>query len=199
MRVTIFNTPVVSKILSIVATLFLKITGWKIQGQAPRIPRYILVGAPHTSNWDFIFWHGHRSVHRNPVLPDRQTHTILGTVKLDYALDGRHPSGSQWSKRPGQPGWASCLYFKQHKRLGLIICPEGSRGRTERWRTGFYHMAKNANVPIVLGFLDFKNKTGGFGPIIEPGGDIEKDLSIIQAFYVDVHAKHPECYSPICP
>ncbi|WP_257295558.1 hypothetical protein [Endozoicomonas sp. YOMI1] len=60
-------------------------------------------------------------------------------------------------------------------------------------------MAKNAGIPIVLAFLDFKDRTGGFGPVIEPGEDIEKDLSEIQAFYTEIYGKHPECFSPVSP
>jgi 1-acyl-sn-glycerol-3-phosphate acyltransferase len=74
----------------------------------------------------------------------------------------------------------------------LIIAPEGTRGRTKRWRTGFYYIALGAEVPIVLGFLDYGLKAVGFGPTLIPSGDIEADMEIIRGFYQDKQAKHPD-------
>ncbi|WBA83605.1 lysophospholipid acyltransferase family protein [Endozoicomonas sp. GU-1] len=199
MQITIFNTPIVSQILSLLAKLFLKVMGWRIQGKAPRLARYVLVGAPHTSNWDFVYgmaiglatgvqchWVGKHTLFWGPF---NWVIRWMGGIPLDR--NGRCRRGSLVEQ-------AVCT-FKQHRKLGLVICPEGTRARGERWHTGFYHMAKNAGVPIVLAFLDFKDRTGGFGPVIEPGVDIEKDLSEIQAFYSDIYGKHPECFSPVSP
>ncbi len=60
------------------------------------------------------------------------------------------------------------------------------------WKTGFYHIAMGANVPIVLGYLDYRRKVGGIGPVVHPTGNMEADMKIIKAFYVDVTAKYPE-------
>lgn len=197
MQITIFNTPIISQALSLLAKLFLKSMGWEIQGKAPRLARYILVGAPHTSNWDFIYgmaiglatgvqcyWVGKHTLFWGPF---NWVMRWMGGIPLDRK--GRCRRGSLVEQ--------TVCTFKLHRKLGLVICPEGTRSKGERWHTGFYHMAKNAGIPIVLAFLDFKNKTGGFGPIIEPGDDMEKDLSEIQAFYADIHGKYPEDFSPV--
>ena len=74
----------------------------------------------------------------------------------------------------------------------LVIAPEGTRKRVERWKSGFYHIAHGAKVPIVLGFLDYKRKIGGFGPSIVATGDMEADMERIQEFYLKITAKRPE-------
>ena len=74
----------------------------------------------------------------------------------------------------------------------IALSPEGTRKKTDYWRTGFYYMALAANVPIALGFLDYSTKTGGFGPLIWPSGDIEKDLQRIRSFYKNIRGKYPE-------
>ncbi len=199
MRVNIFNTPVVSHALTLLARTFLKLSGWTITGQAPRVPRYIMVGAPHTSNWDFFYgmaialatgvncyWIGKHTLFRGPFNPVMRW---MGGIPLDR--QGRCSRGSLVDQ--------TVCTFKQHHQLGIVICPEGTRSKGERWHTGFYHIAQNADVPIVLAFLDFKNKTGGFGPIIKPSSNIHKDLHEIQAFYTRVYGRHPECFSPVCP
>lgn len=199
MRVTIFNTPVISQCFSLLARFFLKLSGWSIDGKPPKLARYVLVGAPHTSNWDFVFgmaiglatgvhcyWVGKHTLFRGPLNPVMRW---MGGIPLDR--NGRCRRGSLVDQ--------TVCTFKQHRKFGLVICPEGTRSRGERWRTGFYHMAKNAGVPIVLAYLDFRNRVGGFGPIIEPGEDINKDLHQIQAFYANIHGKNPECFSPVSP
>ena len=199
MRLTIFNTPVISHILTLTAKIFLKICGWKIEGEPPKVPKYVMVGAPHTSNWDFLFgmaiamatqvecyWVGKHTLFWGPLNPIMRW---MGGIPLDR--NGRCRRGSLVEQ--------TVCCFKQHHRLGIVVSPEGTRSKGDRWRTGFYHMAKNANVPIVLAFLDFKNKRGGYGPTIRPSGCIDKDLHEIQAFYTDIHGKYPDCFSPIYP
>ncbi len=199
MRLTIFNTPVISQIISLMARLFLKLAGWTIVGEAPKVPKYVMVGAPHTSNWDFIFgmaialatgaechWIGKHTLFRGPFNPIMRW---MGGIPLDR--NGRCRRGSLVEQ--------TVCYYKQHHRLAIVVCPEGTRSLGDRWRTGFYHMAKNANVPIVLAFLDFKNRRGGYGPTVRTSDNIDKDLHEIQAFYANIHGKHPECVSPVYP
>lgn len=196
MQMTVFNTPVVSHVLIILARLCLFISGWRIEGKKPKVPRYILVAAPHTSNWDFFIglavalvcgvrcrWMGKASLFWGPLGPIMRW---LGGIPVDR------------TKRNSLVSQTICC-FKGNSKLGLVICPEGTRSRGDRWRTGFYHIAKGANVPIILGFLDFKQKKAGFGPTIKPGENMEKDLAEIQAFYTDVNGKFPDCFSPVQP
>jgi 1-acyl-sn-glycerol-3-phosphate acyltransferase len=82
--------------------------------------------------------------------------------------------------------------FEEREELVIMITPEGTRRYVPRWKTGFYHVAKKANVPIVLGYLDYKKKHAGIGPVIHPSGDFERDLETIKTFYRSVTGKYPD-------
>lgn len=82
--------------------------------------------------------------------------------------------------------------FREIPKLVMMISPEGTRRKVKEWRTGFYHIAQGAGVPIVLAFLDYRRKTGGFGKVINPTGDLEYDMSGIRAFYAGISGKRPE-------
>ena len=86
--------------------------------------------------------------------------------------------------------------LKKSKGLVVLVPAEGTRKRVEKWKTGFYYIAKGANVPVALGYLDFKNKVGGVGPLIFPSSDMNYDFEIIQKFYLDKAGKYPELYNP---
>ena len=194
MRFTIFNTPVIRPLFTLIARLGLFLSGWKVEGKKPKAPRFILVAAPHTSNLDFFYgiaiglctgvhcyWMGKSSLFWGPFGPIMRW---LGGIAVDRT-------------KPKSMVKQTVCAFKGNKQLRLVICPEGTRAKGDRWRTGFYHVAKNANIPIVLGYLDFKRKVGGFGPIVKPTNNMEKDLCEIQAFYESVTGKHPERFSPV--
>ena len=76
-----------------------------------------------------------------------------------------------------------------------MVPAEGTRKKVERWRTGFYRIALEANVPIALGYLDYKKKVAGVTRLVHPTGDFEKDMQLIEAFYKEIHPKHPELYN----
>ncbi|MGI9282064.1 MAG: lysophospholipid acyltransferase family protein [Endozoicomonas sp.] len=194
MRLTVFNTPIISQLLKVLARLCLLISGWKVEGKKPCVPRYVLVAAPHTSNWDFFIgmavglshgigahWLGKSSLFWGPLGPIMRW---LGGIPVDRA------------RRSSLVEQSICC-FKGNKQLGLVICPEGTRFKGDRWRTGFYHIAKGAEVPIILAYLDFRKKKAGFGPAIKPGCSMEKDLAEIQAFYEKKQGKFPQCFSPV--
>jgi len=81
--------------------------------------------------------------------------------------------------------------FRSHEKLVMAIAPEGTRKKATHWKTGFYHIAQGAQIPIAFAFLDYKRKVVGIGPVIIPSGDIQADMEIIRDFYSKVHAKHP--------
>ena len=86
----------------------------------------------------------------------------------------------------------SIQQFNENEKLILTIAPSGTRKRVKTWKTGFYNIANGANVPILLGFLDYRRKVGGFGPMLYPTGDIESDMKTIRKFYAGVTGKYPE-------
>jgi len=90
-----------------------------------------------------------------------------------------------------------CQFFEEKEALTLVITPEGTRKRTNFWKSGFYHIALQAGLPIVLGYADFEKKTCGFGHYIIPTGDAEADMAKIRAFYSGVQGKFPEQFGPV--
>lgn len=189
MQYTIFDTPVLKTLLRWFSILFFKIAGWRIEGRLPDIPKFVLVGAPHTSNWDFlyglfiififktkIYWLGKEALFR---MPFKWFFKWLGGIPVDRSKSSNIVAHS-------------IQQFHQNDKLILTIAPAGTRKRVKKWKTGFYHIASGANVPIALGFLDYRLKTGGIGPVISPTGDIEADMKTIRAFYDGVNGKYPE-------
>ena len=188
MNLTIFNTPVLKSFLYRSSRLILGLAGWRIEGQLPPIPKFVLVGAPHTSNWDLPFtlltafafrarihWLGKEAIFRRPF---KGIFQWLGGIPVKRSQS--HNLVEQ-----------SIQHFHRKEHLILTIAPAGTRQRVIRWKTGFYHIACGAVVPIVLGFLDYRRKAGGIGPVIYPTGDITVDMETIKAFYDGVTGKHP--------
>jgi len=189
LQYTIFDTPVLKTLLRWFSILFFKIAGWRTKGRLPDIPKFVLVGAPHTSNWDFpyslfiififktkIYWLGKEALFR---MPFKWFFKWLGGIPVD-----RSKSSNIVAHLIQQ--------FHQNDKLILTITPAGTRKMVKKWKTGFYHIANGANVPIALGFLDYRLKTGGIGPVISPTGDIEADMKTIRAFYDGISGKYPE-------
>ena len=180
--------------------MFLKLKGWKIDPNLPEEAKgnCVLIAAPHTSNWDF------------PLAVSAMAHlgiNIKFTIKREWM---RPPAG--WfframggigiDRRPKVKGDARksmvdtiANLFEGQKRLCIILEPEGTRSKVTDWKTGFYYIALKANVPILLGWLDYEKKTGGVGKAIHPSGDIEKDMAEIMCFYKDIKGKDPSKFS----
>jgi len=189
MRRTVFDTPMLEPALHWTAIALLKVLGWRKKGQIPDIPKFVVISAPHTSNWDLavglalafafrvkVCWMGKDSLFRGPF---SEIFKWLGGIPVDR------------SKSTGMVSQA-IQAFQESERMIMIIAPEGTRSRTLHWRSGFYHIARGAGVPIALGFLDYRRKTGGIGPLITPTGDIDADMQAIRAFYAGVTPRHPE-------
>lgn len=182
------------RIKKLVGDLWLKTFGWKVEGGVPDTRKAIVIAAPHTSNWDFPF-----------------TMAIAWSLGLDIAWLGKHtlfkpPFGTimrSWGGIPVDRRGAHNLVtqvankIKESDDLLVIVSPEGTRGSTGRWKTGFYHMAVEAEVPVILGFLDFKRKVGGLGTLFHPTGDLLADAEPIRVFYSKVTGKRPEMYTEV--
>lgn len=175
-----------------IGNAILRLIGWRMVGEAPR--QCVIIGAPHTSNWDFplailAFW----------------------SLGADCKWVGKHtlfrwPFGWFMRRLGGIPLNRSTTkdfvsevvtWFEDDPDLKLVIAPEGTRSKKGFWRSGFYWIANGAGVPIVLGFVDYEKKVGGFGPAIVPTGDSEADMDRLREFYSGVHGKRPDKLSPI--
>jgi 1-acyl-sn-glycerol-3-phosphate acyltransferase len=174
--------------------LYLWLLGWKLCGQKPACKKYLILAAPHTSNWDVplmlamsyvygvkLSWMGKHTLFRGPL---GWLMRALGGVPVDRR--GRHNAVQQMIDE-----------FARREALSLAITPEGTRGRSEYWKSGFYHIAVGANVPIVLGLLDFRRKVGGLFDALHPSGDMKADMDRIRAFYRDASGKYPQDFGPV--
>ncbi len=179
--------------MSQIARFILRLLGWNIYTRVPSdIPKAVIIMAPHTSNWDFflgrlaIFWYRMRP---RILIKKEAFGPITGPIlkKLGgVPVDRSHSQNTvkQITK---------C--FRQHEKFHLLITPEGTRKRVNKWKKGFYFIALNAKVPILLAFLDYRKKEGGIGMMIEPTGDFDADFKIIEDFYRDKQARHPEKFN----
>lgn len=188
MHYTIFDTPIIRSAFAWISIICLRLSGWRLEGKFPDLPKYVMIAAPHTSNWDFpvtlgicfaarakIYWMGKASLFKGPLGPIMRW---LGGVPVD-----RSKSNNLVQQMVD--------VFNSSERLVLTIPPEGTRSKVKQWKSGFYHIAVGAKVPIVLAFLDFRRKVGGFGPVFEPTGNVDQDMRDIQAFYKDIVGKNP--------
>lgn len=167
----------------------LGLMGWRIEGALPRIDKFVAIGAHHTSNWDFVIfialkfvlrlnarWFGKHSIFRWPFggllrswggIPI-QRHLSLNMV--DQAIQG----------------------FRDNREFILVLSPEGTRKKVQRWKMGFYHIALGAGVPIVPAALDFANRRVVIGAPFQPSGDSEADIRALLDFFRPYVPKKPE-------
>jgi 1-acyl-sn-glycerol-3-phosphate acyltransferase len=187
MQYTIYDTPVIKTFMRWSSLFMLKLIGWRAEGRLPDIPKFVLIAAPHTSNWDFpigvftafalkakIYWMGKNTLFRRPF---GGFFRWLGGIPVD-----RSKSNSMVRQTIQQ--------FHENEKLIIAIPPSGTRKRVMKWKTGFYYIAIGANIPIVLGFFNYLNKRAGFGPVYVPSGDIENDMKEIRAYYSCIRGKH---------
>ena len=174
--------------------MLLKVAGWRLEGEILPTGTYVLIAAPHTSNWDFVW---------------TMAAAIVLRVKLNWM--GKHtlfkpligPLFKRWGGIPIRRHEAAnrvALIAEQLQGAEptvLLVPAEGTRSRAEFWKSGFYHVATAARVPIVLGFLDYGGRRVGFGPTVTPSGDITGDMDIIRAFYSDCIGKYPHKAGPV--
>lgn len=183
--------------LKIIAQFCFWLTGWKKVGKYPEnTPKSVMIAAPHTSNWDFFYARAAFFLLGIPVKTTIKKEAMFFPMNLILKSFGvipidRSKKSSALSKKNSMVD-AMVQLFKERNELVIMITPEGTRKYVPRWKTGFYHVAKRANVPIILGYLDYKKRHAGIGPVIYPGDDIDHDMKTIMDFYRGVTGKYPE-------
>ncbi len=178
----------------LIGKLWLKVFGWETVGDVPNIPRAVFVAHPHTTGWDLPFtlavawslrmnvsWIGKNTLFKGPL---KFFFRALGGVPVDR------------SKRNNQVK-AIADAIRNEERVFLTIAPSGTRKRRDHWKSGFYHIAREADVPLLLAFMDYSKKRGGLGPVFKPTGDMKRDMDVIRDFYEGVRGKYPENESMI--
>ncbi len=180
--------------MSWLSKFILKTLGWRVINELPDVKKYMLIAAPHTSNWDF---------------PLGLLVKFSQKLKLNYLGKGAlfdSPFGWFFRALGGIPVYRKkklnmvdqmVEQFKQRQQMILAMSPEGTRSYLEFWKSGFYHIAHKAGVPIAMGTLDFGNRMVRLGNAFMPTGDIHKDMKIIRKFFEGVQGKKPENQGPI--
>jgi len=167
----------------------LRISGWRFEGHFPDCTQAVIVAAPHTSNWDFVIgmsgvfalgirvsWMGKHTLFAGP---QGALARWLGGIPINRAA--AHGVVEQMA-----------TVFAENAQLLLVVTPEGTRSKVTHWKSGFWHIARHAGVPILLGALDYRRKRLVFGPLIEPGDDLAEDMARIQTHYRGMTPRHPE-------
>ena len=189
MQRTIFNTPGVNTVLRAFSRWFLRRTGWHVTGSLPEANlKCVLIAAPHTSNWDLpytlmvafalqinIHWMGKAQIFRWPF---GGLMRWLGGIAVDRSQSTNMVAASAQALREAEG------------QLCLVVPPEGTRSQTRQWKTGFYWIAHQAGVPIVMAYMDYPRKRSGLGPVFQPTGDIAADMQIIKAYYAQYKGKN---------
>jgi len=186
---TIFKTPLLSGFFRLVFIGLTRLRGWRIIGDKPTDKKYVLIAAPHTSNWDFptmmaasfilrldVHWMGKHTLF--PAGPLGAIMRWFGGIGIDRRKS--HNTVEQMVDN-----------FNQREDLVVIITPEGTRSKVNYWKAGFYHIAVGAGVPIYMAYVDTKLKHVGMGPAFYPTGNFDKDILEIRAFYADKRGFNP--------
>ncbi len=162
--------------------------GWRLEGGHPGVPKFVITGAPHTSNWDFVFFIG--ATHQLGIRPSFMgKHTLFKWPLTRFMQDMGGVSVDR-SKRGSNYVEQVARAFATADELALVVAPEGSRGSDDAWRSGFWHFARAARVPIVPAWVDNRTMRGGIGRPIWPSDDLAADLKKLAAFYRSVR---PDC------
>jgi 1-acyl-sn-glycerol-3-phosphate acyltransferase len=191
MHRTIFTTPLVNTVLRGLSLALLRLLGWRVEGALPAgVTKAVLIAAPHTSNWDLpytlmtgfalrlnLYWMGKASIFRAPF---GGVMRWLGGIAVDRSRTNNLVAASVEAIRAADGP------------LQLVVPPEGTRSKTRYWKTGFYHIALGAGVPIVMAYMDYTDRRAGLGPVFQPTGDIERDMDTIKAFYAPFRGKNPD-------
>ena len=188
LKSTVFQAPFVSTLFRGISRLLMALIGWRIVGEKPADKKCVIIGAPHTSNWDFVLfvmyafiygvdihWMGKQALFPRPF---RRLMVWLGGIPIDRSR--AHSVVSQMVD-----------YFESVEQLTVLITPEGTRSKVERWKMGFYHIAVQAKLPIYLGFVDRDSRSIGIGSRFQPTGDADADMETILAFYRDKRGINP--------
>lgn len=174
--------------LSSLAMWILNTLGWSVSADLPDFKKYVAIAAPHTSNWDFPLG----------ILAAK-------AIKLEIHWMGKHslfywPWGWFFRAIGGTPVHRDKAQnyirqmtelFEHSEQLVLALAPEGTRSKTDHWKTGFHYIARAANVPVVMAYLDYGNKQVGIGGVLYPSADIDADFDQIRQYYKNKQAKNP--------
>ena len=163
--------------------------GYRLTDKHPVPPRCVIIGVPHTTNWDFVFFlgataemgisPGFMGKHTLWRWPAGRFMSDMGGVAVDRTAKGRNYVDQVVD------------VFAHRSELALVVAPEGTRSASKPWRSGFYHIARKAGVPLVPAWVEDATRRGGIGPALMPSGDYAADLEKLLAYYQSVMPGNP--------
>ena len=177
------------RVLQRIALAGLRLTRWRVMGEFPDLRKFVIIVAPHTSNWDFVVG----------LMCDL-------ALDLDAVWLAKHtifvgPFGSWLKSLGGIPVVRSASHnvvsqvaaeFARRDKMVLAIAPEGTRSKVEAWKSGYWHIARAAGVPIVPVGLDFARRAAVIGPLRVTTGSLEEDEAVLKGFFADITPKNPD-------
>ena len=188
MNRTVFNTPILSTIFHHYAKYLMRRNGWCIDGNLPDIPKFVLIGAPHTSNWDFVLFLG-------VIFSLRANAQFMGKAeafRFPFGWLFRYCGGIPVDRKKSTGLVEQMIKIcNESENFILTIAPEGTRHQVVEWKRGFYHIAKGAGIPIVMAIVDGRHKTVRLGQVFHPTGNVEADMKIIQGYFAGIAGIKP--------
>jgi 1-acyl-sn-glycerol-3-phosphate acyltransferase len=165
----------------------LRLSGWRIAGTLPNVPKLVIIGAPHSSNWDGVWSLAFKVALRlnvHFIIKNDYTKGLLGPLVrglggIGIDRNAAHDVVSQMRQQ-----------FAKRDKLWLGITPEGTRKKVKKWKSGFWHIARAANVPVQLLYFHYPEKTIGLGPLIDLSDDLDADMARIREYYVPFQGKN---------
>jgi 1-acyl-sn-glycerol-3-phosphate acyltransferase len=195
LKTTIFTTPILSPLFRLLSNSIMRLFGWRVEGTLPDLPKYIIIGAPHTSNWDFVLFLG-------VIFRLKVNARYMGKAELFRSPIGGffYYCGGIPVDRSKSQGLVEQMVDACEKadQFILTIAPEGTRHGVKEWKRGFYHIAKGAGIPIVMAKVDGRHKTILVGETFYPTEDMEADMKAIQGMFKGmVGVTPPRKYIPL--
>lgn len=193
MQYTLFSTPILSSVLRVISIVMLKIIRWRVIGSLPEGQRkYVLIVAPHTSNWDFILFVFAVSVLRlQPSVLIKST-LFVGPLGWFLRYCGAIPVNR--TQANSLVDYIAGIYAEREEFV-LIITPEGTRSANPNWKRGFHHVARKAEVPVLVVYVDSAIRTIGIEGLMEPSDDVDADINKLKQFYDSKSGLKPKNYA----
>jgi len=168
---------------------------WRPEGSVPEVPRLIAIAAPHTSAWDMVFMLSYIWYHRISVVWLGKE-ALFQNIFVGWFF---RKTGGIPVDRSGEGHQVERLaaIVRDAERIRLCLAPSGSRGRGDYWRSGFYHLALQAEVPVLLAYVDYNRRRIGVGPLLRLSGEVERDMNEIRRFYFGIEGKYPDLETPV--
>ena len=181
--------------MKLLARFVFWISGWTFKGSMPEgVKKAVLIAVPHTSNWDLLYARAGFFLMDIPVRYTIKNELMKGP--LGWVLKELGGIAIDRKKIPGgrKQTYTEAMInmLKEADDLVIMVTPEGTRKQVKRWKTGFYHVALGADVPVVIGYLDYKKKEAGIGPIFYPDGNMDAQIEEMKAFGRTIVPRHPE-------